>query len=157
MNRILGALLLLLGCWQTGQRFYTCKRRELERVELLLDLLGEMESEIVQLETPLPLLLRRMEQAGLTHPDYAPLPTGDFTERWTHFASSLPVSTEVRELISALGLSLCRSHRPEKVFAPVRQKLERCRAELESCCRDRKRLAPALGACGGALLALMLW
>ena len=157
MNRLLGSLLLLLGCWQTGQSFYTHKRRELKRVELLLDLLREMESEIVQLETPLPLLLRRMEQAGLTGPDYAPLPVGDFSAQWTHFASSLLVGTEVREIISTLGLSLCRSHQPEKVFASVRQKLEKYRAELESCCRERKRLAPALGACGGALLALILW
>ena len=157
MNRLLGALLLLLGCWQTGQSFYIRKRRELERVELLLDLLRELESEIVQLETPLPLLLSRMEHSALINSDYAPLPAGDFSERWEHFASSLLVGAEVREVISALGRSLCRSREPEKIFAPVRQKLEKSRAELESCCKERKRLAPALGACGGALLVLILW
>lgn len=155
--RLLGALLLLLGCWQTGQSLYISKRRELERMELLLDLLREMESEIVQLETPLPLLLGRMEQSGLTRSDYAPLPAGDFSEQWAHFAASLLLRAEVREVVGALGLSLCRSHEPEKVFTLVRQKLERSRAELESCCTERRRLAPALGACGGALLALILW
>ena len=158
MNRLWGALLLLFGCWQTGRCFYTQKRNELRRIELLLDLLREMESEVVQLETPLPLLLSRLEQKeGLTSPDYAPLPTGDFSERWKRFASALLVGAEVREDVEQMGLSLCRSHEPEKVFAPVYKKLERSRRELEKSCAERKRLAPALGACGGALLALILW
>ena len=158
MNRLWGALLLLLGCWQTGRCFYWQKQNELRRIELLLDLLREMENEAVQLETPLPQLLSRLERTdGLTSSDYAPLPTGDFPERWKHFASALPVSAEVREAMEQAGLSLCRSHEPEKVLVPVRQKLERSRREAEASCAERKRLAPALGACGGALLALILW
>ena len=158
MKRLLGAVLLLLGSWQTGRCFYTRKRDELERVERLLELLRELECEIVRLETPLPQLLSRMEQVETLCPtDYAPLPAGDFSARWRHFTSALAVSEEVQAAMKEMGLSLCRSQEPEKVFFSVGQKLERNRTELERCCAERKRLAPALGACGGALLVLMLW
>ena len=158
MRRLWGTLLLLLGCWQTGKSLYRTKREELQRVDRLLYYLQEMEGEVMRLETPLPVLLERMEkEEKLTAPDYVPLPSEDFSERWTHFAASLPVGTEVCKLIEALGLSLCRDQEPEKVFSLVHLKLEQCREELEKICGERRRLAPALGACGGVLLALMLW
>lgn len=158
MKRLLGALLLLSGCWQTGRCFYKRRRDELSRMELLLELLEEAENEVIRLETPLPRILSRWEALEkLCSPAYAPSELSDFSQRWTHFAASLPVCAEVRESIEALGLSLSRNAAPEKAFSLARQKLERSRKELEKSCAERKRLAPALGACGGILLVLLLW
>ena len=158
VNRIAGALTLILGGWSLGRSLLHSTLREKRRLELLCKCIEELRYEVTKLETPLPQLLDRLErEKELTGGNHTPTESGDFPSRWRAFSFALLLDDEVKETVAELGLSLCRSHEPEKCFERAALSLNRCRDVLEKSCAERRQLLKPLCACAGVLLALMLW
>ena len=163
-ERLTGAVLVLLGGAAAG---LVQNRAQAGRVRLLEELdaaLGIMISEISTLQTPLPELFSRLSREG------PPLLRGFFAENavlaargtlsdeWKDAVGRLAAGTEAESALLRLGLSLGRYDAVSQASA-----LEMARVQISGAAdRERVRLErqgrllPGLGACLGAMAAILL-
>ena len=159
-----GAALMLLGGAAAGLGL---RRAQTERVRLLEELcaaLAVMKSEIASLQTPLPELFSRLSHEGPPRlreffaANAALAAEGRLSEGWTASAAALPAGERAYAALARLGLSLGRydALRQCAELDTARESIAAA-AETERTRLERRgRLLPGLGACLGAMLAILL-
>lgn len=155
---------MLLGGMAAGLSLRRAQRERLCLLEELGAALAVMKSEIASLQTPLPELFSRLSREGpprlraFFSVNAVLAAEGRLSEGWAASAGGLPAGERACAALARLGLSLGR-------YDALRQcaELDTARASIAAAAEDerarlerRGRLYPGLGACLGAMLAILL-
>lgn len=159
--RLFGAALILCGGLLTRRVLLDGERRVHRARRELSDAFEAMAEEIDALLTPLPALLRR-DYGGGTEAFFAQAARGiecgrTLAESWRQAAGTLPLPTEERELVAALGARLGGT---EQTVCPALRlaasTLRRADARYEQNRSEHERIITSTCVCISLLMAILL-
>lgn len=166
MMKLIGCLMVLLGCASVGLLEGRRKLVELRMLQDMIQGLEVLEREFALNKSPLPDMLekaaaaRRYERVRYVFSCCAQEAEKgiDFTEKWREALKGFNPDAQVLELLQGLCGILGRYDDRGQVqsVARVRKELERCLADAGREVRDKCRLYAVLGGCVGGVLSIML-
>lgn len=157
--RLLGGLLLAAAGAILGHGKKAELRRQQRCLEKICTALGRMANELVDLQTPMPQLLEKLEDCGFFLLVSAGFGGEPLETLWRRAAQAQPIPEKDREMLAALGAVAGRydGKRQAEEISLVRQCLAESASALEREIGLRGRRYTALGAALGAMLAVILF
>ena len=157
--RLLGGGLLALSGALLGYEKKTELRKQQSCLEQLCAGLGRMESELAELQTPMPQLLAHLEDCKFFLLVSAGFGGEPLERLWQRAAECQPIPPKDRETLGRLGGVVGRydAVRQTAEIALARKNLEESAAALERELRERGKHFAGLGAALGAMLAVILF
>lgn len=155
---------MLLGGVGAGLGLRREMKTGLEVLAELCSALGVLAIEISELKAPLPELFFRLSQTGpprlgeFFRENADAAARGELERGWINAADALPICAQAAQALKRLGLSLGKydAERQTGEIRVVREALVSIYEEERRRFAEGSRIYPGIGACFGAMLAIML-